>query len=122
MRVRSTKKKMAYCYSRLLRQRIVNGDEPAWIARHSRAVYIRLIILSTPDWVDRTQLRRMHKEARRRGLVVDHIVPVTHALVCGLTVPWNLRLITRRENAARSNRWWEFTADLFSLPEQLRLL
>ncbi len=67
-------------------------------------------------------MRRLAREARRRGLVVDHIVPLTHCAVCGLNVPQILRLITREENAARSNRWWEFTPDLFAFPRQLRLL
>lgn len=109
-------------YSRRLRTRILAGDEPPWLAHHSRRSYIIQFILSEPPWSDRSALWRIYREARRKGKVVDHIVPVTHKLVCGLTVPWNLRIITRRENNARSNRWWEFTEDLFTDPEQLRLL
>jgi hypothetical protein len=84
--------------------------------------------MSTPPWADRRAIAALKREARRRSrnsvdirYCVDHIVPLTHQLVCGLTVPWNLRIITRAENAARSNRWWEYTSDLFDLPEQLRL-
>lgn len=113
---------MACLYSRALRKRFLANDEPKWLAKHRRRSYIHHVILSTPDWVDRRAIRRIHKSARSRGQVVDHIVPLTHRLVCGLTVPWNLRIISRRENAARSNRWWEFTEDLFQFPEQLRLL
>lgn len=114
-------------YSKALRHRVLAGDEPAWLACHPRRAYLVKVIQATPYWVDQRQLRAIKKEARRRSVrdgryqVADHIVPLTHALVCGLNVPWNLRIITFAENAARSNRWWEFTEDMFTEPEQLRL-
>jgi hypothetical protein len=97
--------------------------EATWIDNHSRAPYVRAVYLATPDWVNRFDLRVIQNHARRLGLVVDHIVPLNHALVCGLNVPWNLRIIDRLENAQRSNRWWEYTPDMFrGVPEQLTLL
>lgn len=114
-------------YSDGTRRRILAGDEPLWLRNHSRRIYVRNKILATPPWVDKKALLAVYKEARRktqlhgRQYVADHIVPLTHKLVCGLNVPWNLRVITGKENAARSNRWWEFTEDLFAAPEQLRI-
>jgi hypothetical protein len=44
--------------------------------------------------------------------VVDHDIPLNHPYVCGLTVPHNLKVMTRGQNAAK--------ADKFS-PDQLEL-
>jgi hypothetical protein len=46
--------------------------------------------------------------------VLDHIVPVTHPVVCGLTVPWNLRVIHWRVNGAKGNTWNPDQLELFS--------
>lgn len=119
---------MALIYSAELRRRILSGDTPTWIALHSRGDRVTLSILSTPDWADREKIRELQRTAQRRTRlsgqrwVVDHIVPLTHPLVCGLTVHNNLRVIKETENAARSNRWWEYTDDMFNEPEQLRLI
>jgi hypothetical protein len=104
------------------------GDVPEWIRRHCRAQRIIKVIQATPYWCDRERVHEIEREARRRSRVstrqhvVDHIVPITHKLVCGLNIPQNMRIITQGENAKRGNRWWEFTEDLFTnYPEQLSL-
>lgn len=45
--------------------------------------------------------------------VLDHDIPVTHPDVCGLSVPWNFRIVPYRVNAAKGNYW---------CPDQLELL
>lgn len=115
-------------YSAELRRRLISGETPTWIALNNRREYWIALILSCPDWADREAIRAIQRDARRktqlsgRQYVVDHVIPLTHRLVCGLTVPNNLRVIRATENAARSNRWWEWTDDMFNEPEQLRLI
>lgn len=55
--------------------------------------------------------RSVYREAHRRRQMghdvnVDHVVPLSSPLVCGLHVPWNLEIIPRLANAKKSNKWW----------------
>jgi hypothetical protein len=69
--------------------------------------------LATPKWLTREQkgqIRELYKIAitmtKTTGeqYVVDHIVPLRSEFVCGLHVPWNLRIIPRQENLLKSNK------------------
>ena len=68
------------------------------------------LLAATPPWVDVEQLLPIFKEAhdatRRTGVryEVDHIYPLKHSRLCGLHVPWNLRVITKSENNHKRNR------------------
>ena len=68
---------------------------------------------ATPKWLSRSQkaqMREMYKMAitmtqtTGEQYVVDHIVPLRSHEVCGLHVPWNLRVITQEENLKKSNK------------------
>jgi hypothetical protein len=60
---------------------------------------------ATPPWVDRQEIKYIYTLAAERSLVVDHIVPLNHKLVCGLHVPENLRCIPVALNASKSNKF-----------------
>lgn len=67
-----------------------------------------------PHWLTPEQKRQIvdiYREAARLTKLtgerydVDHIVPLQGKTVCGLHVPWNLRVITRDENNRRPRIW-----------------
>jgi len=68
---------------------------------------------ATPLWLTRkqkTEIRQIYQIAitmtKTTGerYVVDHIIPLRSEVICGLHVPWNLRVITQKENLQKSNR------------------
>ena len=69
---------------------------------------------ATPKWLTRkqkTEIRQLYQiaitmtQTTGEQYVVDHIVPLRSDVVCGLHVPWNLRVITQEENLAKSNKF-----------------
>jgi 5-methylcytosine-specific restriction endonuclease McrA len=75
--------------------------------------------LATPKWLSRKQkseIRQIYQIAitmsKTTGeqYVVDHIVPLRSELVCGLHVPWNLRVILQQENLLKSNKLIDTTS------------
>ena len=66
---------------------------------------------ATPDWVDMNAIILKYKErdcmTQVTGLPhhVDHKVPLKGENICGLHVPWNLRVIPARDNLSKSNKW-----------------
>lgn len=100
------------------RKRVIAGDIPNWITNRGRHKYIVQVVLSAPPWVDRWELYALKATAAAMTVmtgelhVLGHIVPLNHPRVCGLTVPWNLKIIPWRVNAADSN---------YFCPEQMEL-
>lgn len=91
--------------------RIMAGDTPFWITNNARASYIKQVCLSAPLWAHINDFRSLQEQAvwltEMTGElhVLDHIIPVNHPHVCGLTVPWNLQVLHWRVNSAKSNHW-----------------
>ena len=58
---------------------------------------------ATPPWVNIASIREIYLLAKKKGLTVDHIIPIQHPLVCGLHVPANLQLLPLSENVRKQN-------------------
>lgn len=74
------------------------------------------ILLATPPWLTKVHEREIHqfyceakgltRLSRMRGgkprhYTVDHIVPLRGKNVWGLHVPWNLRILPKKQNERR---------------------
>lgn len=66
-----------------------------------------MMFAAMPAWVDQAALQAIYDQRaemeRSTGLryEVDHIVPLAGKNVCGLHVPWNLRIILGEENRSK---------------------
>jgi hypothetical protein len=80
------------------------------IAAKARAMALSAL----PAWSDLKAIQGIYAEAARKGLVVDHEIPLVgkdkqgkkgKQIVCGLHVPENLALLTKAENQKKGNRY-----------------
>jgi len=52
---------------------------------------------------------------------VDHTIPLVNPDICGLHVPWNMRVLTRQANRSKHNRIPDDPADWCAWPHALDL-
>lgn len=77
------------------RRFVARQAEPAWLTDEDK-------VRMQQFW----QLRELKSFVTGVDYEVDHVVPLNGQTVCGLHVPWNLRLIPKSENRSKSNRVW----------------
>ncbi len=67
-------------------------------------------LCATPRWVNYSEIEVFYYVARTLteliGIqyVVDHVIPLKNPLVSGLHVPWNLQILTSKENSEKGNK------------------
>lgn len=59
-----------------------------------------------PKWFESDKVQRVYLEAQKRGLDVDHVVPLRSEIVCGLHCWANLQLMPQDLNRSKCNRHW----------------
>jgi dsDNA-specific endonuclease/ATPase MutS2 len=90
---KSKKKHRAYhTYLESQRQQRIKQATPTWLTD------------SDKEWMVNIYKQSQHLKSQH-GVVtaVDHIVPIRGENVCGLNVPWNLRVTTQKYNSAKCN-------------------
>lgn len=61
---------------------------------------------ATPQWANQELIKIVYEKAAKYGLQVDHVVPLTSKLVCGLHVWHNLQLLDAPLNKTKRNKYW----------------
>lgn len=70
----------------------------------------KAIKIATPSNISNDKLFPLYEKAAQltneTGVLhqVDHYYPIKGKVVCGLNVPWNLQVITKKENCAKNNK------------------
>lgn len=69
---------------------------------------------ATPNWLsdfDKDYISHIYQQSNwiqeLEGVKynVDHIIPLKNELVCGLNVPWNLQILTKKDNSKKHNKF-----------------
>lgn len=89
---------LAWARANPAKRRVMTAQARRWIRQ------------ATPIWLSSEQrelIRAIYRDAATRPgkWEVDHIIPLRGKGVRGLHVPWNLRVITAKENRKKGNRY-----------------
>ena len=79
-------------------------DNPDW-KRSATAKRRAQKLKAIPSWANMKSIREIYRQAKKQGLVVDHVIPLQGKLVCGLHVENNLQLLTASENSVKHNKY-----------------
>lgn len=95
--------------------RLDNPHKIAELSARNRAIRKR----ATPNWLTDEQKAQINDTYWQRAVKsketgiehhVDHIVPIKGDKICGLHVPWNLRVIPARQNLRKRNKMEDINA------------
>ena len=92
-----SKNRAYYTYLQSQRNKRIKQATPPWVSAEQK------------QWiVDIYKTSRKIKEYYGAFTAVDHIIPINGKGVCGLNVPWNMRVVSREYNSHKSNNLEEF--------------
>lgn len=108
--------------------------KPKWLVNRGMAcltdwMYWNRIWDAQPIWANIETIKKLYRRAaklREKGfdVVVDHIYPLNGEDICGLHVPENLQIITRKYNSQLGNHKWPGQPneqfELFEIPSFLK--
>lgn len=107
--VENQRKNMAKTIARIKKYRATAKGKLVWqIARNARRKRERHANLGG---IFHKQILEIYAECKKVSLntgtphEVDHIIPLMGDIVCGLHVPWNLRIIPAKENRRKTNKF-----------------
>lgn len=91
-------------------EQMLGDPDEIWFEKDPRKR--KLLKQATPKWVDNNRIRAFYAKAadlNRRypdtGFVVHHVIPISHPKVCGLHVPENLQVVSRRMKAGLGRKF-----------------
>ena len=83
--------------------------------KERRTLFRKRVREATPPWVKTHYASEMKYLVQLRDDAciltgdpyhLDHIVPIKHPRICGLNVPWNLQVLSARENQSKGNSFF----------------
>lgn len=80
-------------FKRAKRRALENNSEPAWLSKDHKE--------EIQDFYTAAKMFQLYTGQKYH---VDHIVPLVNNFVCGLNVPWNLQILSAKENLQKSNK------------------
>jgi hypothetical protein len=108
-----------YRAARAIRARLIASNyDWSVLCKSWRRKWMVQRILATPPWVNMADIKKFYVEAARltaeTGVhwTVGHQIPLNHPYVCGLHVPYNLKLEPATVNFSKGNSYH---------PDQLQL-
>lgn len=90
------------------RTKLFKHEQPAMKAYRAMKRYVQKL-KAMPSWSNESLIKSLYEIATTLTAAwhpheVDHVYPLIHPRMCGLHVPWNLRVVPTALNQAKGNR------------------